>query len=198
MMFTRRTLGGASVAFLGHVLLGGLLPRTAQATTAVALALEDLVQESFRIALVTPTQASTAWESIGGQRRIVTRTTVLLQDVWRSADEPLASSEEDAQQMVVSTLGGRVGELQQKVHGEAALREGEATLVFAGRLRDGARRIVGMAQGHYPLGERDGQTRLLPSRNLPELLRRPSVDAAIDVLPALDLTAARRRIEAAR
>ena len=55
-----------------------------------------------------------------------------------------------------------------------------------------------MAQGHYPLGERDGQTRLLPSRNLPELLRRPSVDAAIDVLPALDLTAARRRIEAAR
>jgi len=164
----------------------------------VALALDDLLRASYRVALVTPTRSAAAWETTDGQRRIVTRTSVLLQDVWRARTEPQAASEEDAQEMVMRTLDGRVGEIQQRVHGEATLRPGEPVLVFAGRLHEGGRRIVGMAQGEYPLKERDGQTHLERSRDLPELVRRPSIEAAIDLLPRLDLAAARRAIEAAR
>jgi hypothetical protein len=195
MTLTRRTLGGA----LGLAALGQLvLPREAHATTAVALALDDLLRASYRVALVTPTRSSAAWETTDGQRRIVTRTSVLLQDVWRAKDEPQSTSEEDAQEMVMRTLGGRVGEIQQRVHGEAALRSDEPVLVFAGRLFEGGRRIVGMAQGQYPLVQRDGQSRLGRSRDLPELVRRPSIEAAIDLLPRLELSAARRAVEGAR
>lgn len=197
MKFSRRAWGGASVALFGQL----VLPETAQATTALALGLDDLVRASYRVALVTPTRVSSAWEVADGQRRIVTRTTVLLQDVWRvqaEAPSDQGSSEEDGQEMVLRTLGGRVGDIQQKVHGEAALASGEPVLVFAGRLRDGGRRVVGMAQGHYPLVTDAGDVRLNRSRDLPQLLRRPEVEAAVDVLPTLDLLQARRRIEAAR
>jgi len=194
MNLSRRAWGGASVALFGQL----VLPNTAEATTAVALALDDLVRASYRVALVTPTQSAAAWETADGQRRIVTRTRVLLQDVWRVRGEPDTSSEEDAQEMVLRTLGGRVGEIQQKVHGEAALPSGEAVLVFAGRLHEGGRRVVGMAQGHYPLVSDAGDVRLRRSRDLPQLLRRPEIEAAVDLLPTLDLAQARRRIEAAR
>lgn len=192
MMLTRRALGGASAALLSHL----LLPKTAEATTSLALGLEDLLRSSYRVALVTPTRTKAAWEELDGQRRIVTRTTVLLQDLWRTTEEPSTASDEDAQEMVLRTLGGRVGEIQQKVHGEAVLRSDEPMLVFAGRLREGARRIIGMAQGHYPLAERDGQVQLVRSRDLPELVRRPTVEPAIELLPRLRLDAARRLIEA--
>jgi len=197
---SRRALGGAAAALLGHL----LLPKTAEATTALALDLRDLVGGSYRVALVTPTRASAGWEQADGQRRIVTRTTVLLQDVWRSEPDPngdadaAGSSEEDGQEMVLLTLGGRAGEIQQRVHGEAVLRSDEPVLVFASRLHRGARRVVGMAQGHYPLASKDGSVRLERSRDLPSLLRRPSGRPAVDVLPTLDLSAARRLIEASR
>jgi hypothetical protein len=196
-------MGGAAAALLGHL----LLPKTAEATTALALDLGDLVGGSYRVALVTPTRASAGWEQADGQRRIVTRTTVLLQDIWRSEPDPRdpddATSDpsdagEDAQEMVLLTLGGRVGEIQQRVYGEAVLRSDEPTLIFASQLRRGARRVVGMAQGHYPLSEQDGSVRLERSRDLPQLLRRPAGRPAVDVLPTLDLSAARRLIEAAR
>jgi hypothetical protein len=187
-------MGGAGLALVGHL----LLPRTAEATTALALGVGDLVDGSYRVALVTPTQASTGWEEADGQRRIVTRTTVLLQDVWRSRSDSLGAEEDDTQEMVVLTLGGRVGHIQQKVHGEATLRRDEPVLLFASRLRNGARRVVGMAQGHYPLDSQGDSVRLTRSRDLPELLRRSTVRPAIDVLPTLDLTAARRLIEAGK
>lgn len=192
-------MGGASAALFGQLFLGPLLvPSTAEATTALALSLDDLVRESYRVALVTPTRSTAAWEQADGQRRIVTRTQVLLQDVWRTRAEADTQSDEDAQEMVLCTLGGRVGDLQQKVHGEASLRSDEPVLVFAGRFRDGGRRVVGMAQGHYPIAEVDGQLRLRRSRDLPQLVRRPATEPAIDLLPTLELGAARRRIEAAR
>jgi hypothetical protein len=185
-------LGGTCLALLGPL----LLPKTAEATTALALDLGDLVRASYRVALVTPTRASTGWEQADGQRRIVTRTTVLLQDVWHAAPGG-DQSEPDEQELVVLTLGGRVGDLQQRVHGEAVLRSDEPVLLFTGPLRDGARRVVGMAQGQYPLA-RDGSGLLERSRDLPQLVRRPSSRPAVDVLPRMDLKAARRAIEAAR
>ena len=174
------------------------MPKTAEATTALALDLGDLVRASYRVALVTPTRSSAAWEQADGQRRIVTRTTVLLQDLWHTAPESSDLSEESPQEMVVLTLGGRAGDLQQKVHGEAVLKSDEPVLLFSGRLEHGARRVVGMAQGHYPLVAGADGVRLERSRDLPQLLRRPSARPAIDVLPKLDLAAARKLIEAAR
>lgn len=173
------------------------MPSTAEATTALALDLEDLVRASYRVALVTPTRSSAGWEQADGQRRIVTRTTVLLQDVWHSTPER-DQSEPGEQEMVVLTLGGRAGDLQQRVHGEAVLRQDEPVLLFTGPLHHEARRVVGMAQGQYPLSRGDGGLYLERSRDLPQLVRRPSSRPAVDVLARLDLPAARRAIEAAR
>src|SRR5262245_4169452 len=85
MTFSGRTLSRSELACASLALFGPLLlPKTAEATTALALDLSDLVRASYRVALVTPTRSSAAWEHQDGQRRIVTRTTVLLQDVWHA------------------------------------------------------------------------------------------------------------------
>lgn len=193
-MLTRRRIGAAGAALLGEL----LLPRPARATTALALGLEDLVKKSGRIAVATPVRAQSGWETWGGGVRIVTRTTVLLHEVWRSDSSSDEEAEPDDQSLVLATLGGRAGDRAQKVHGEAVFAPGETFLVFAGPLERGSRRVVGMAQGHYPLvmgrSGSSAQALLRKSRDLPALVRRGSAVPAVDLLADRELDAARRLV----
>lgn len=149
----------ASLLGLGAVTLLG---RSAQATTAVALTLDELVQRSLRIAVATPEATSSRWEAIGKGRRIVSYTRIVL-------DEELVGAGEGS--CLVRTLGGAVGEQGQLVHGEAQLRAGEPCLVFLRPRAEGAHVVTARAQGHYPLlPDAGGVLRVRPSPLLPELV----------------------------
>lgn len=120
------------------------MARVAHATTLRALTLEELSQESERILVGTALDASSHWATVGGRRRIVTDTR------WRVEDAIAKGAPRDAEVMI-RTLGGRVGDVGAIVHGEAELALEEQSVLFLRNLPDGAHRVLGMSQGHYPL-----------------------------------------------
>jgi len=110
--------------------------------------LDDLVDKSDVVALVTPKSRTARWES----GRIVTYTTVVV-------DTSVAGGPAAGDSLVVRTMGGVVGDIGQKVFGEATLVIGSPVVIF---LRDlpkpmvatslpGARSVTGMSQGTLPI-----------------------------------------------
>jgi len=136
---------------------------SAHATTARAVSLADLVRRSSRIARVTPLDNFARSEDIGGTRHIVTYSRLRIDD---SIHGPSGDSE-----TLVRTLGGRVGDLGEIVHGEAELALDETCLVFLMPDSNGVELVTAMAQGHYPVSlDGAGTPRLRSSRNIPHLL----------------------------
>jgi hypothetical protein len=158
-MLTRRS----ALVFLGFGALGLGLTKAAQASVARALSLVDLSRQSERVLVGTALQASSRWESVGGRKRIVTYTRVRV-------DELVAGEAGDSE-ILVRTLGGKVGKIGQVVHGEALLLLNEAALLFIGYAPDGVIGVAGMSQGHYPIRPDDkGTRRLRPSPRSFEIL----------------------------
>lgn len=158
-MLTRRR----ALILAGAGALSTVLPRGARASVARALSLPELVRQSTRVMLATPLQAESRWETVGRARRIVTYTRLRV-------DEPFHGDGE-ASEVLVRTLGGRVGNVGQIVHGEAMLTPGELAVVFLGPAPDGALAVAGMSQGHYPVRrDQKGAQRLAPSPRLFELV----------------------------
>ncbi len=152
--------------WLGAVALGMaclLVEREAEATLSMAVPLEALVGRSHHVLLGEPLEAFSVWERSKGQKQIVTYTRVRTSDV-------LAGADPQDTELLVRTLGGRVGELGQLVHGEAQLVLGDRSVLFLMPGR-GALAVTAMAQGHYPL-RRDpsGLERLRRSPTLAELV----------------------------
>ncbi len=94
-----------------------------------------------------PLEGYSVWERIGDRKHIVTYTRV-------RAHELFAGQDPEQDELLVRTLGGRVGELGELVHGEARLKIGDRGVLFVAQAGD-ALAVTAMAQGHYPL-ERDG------------------------------------------
>lgn len=135
----------------------------AHATTARAVSLAELVRRSTRIARATALESFSRSEEVGGRRHIVTYSRLRIDD---SIHGPSGDSE-----TLVRTLGGRVGELGEIVHGEAELALHETSLVFLSPDESGVELVTAMAQGHYPMAvDGAGVPRLRLSRNLPHLL----------------------------
>lgn len=122
--------------------------RPAAASAVLALSLDDLVDKSDVVVLVTPKSRTARWEA----GRIVTYTTVVV-------DAPVGGGPAAGDSLVVRTMGGVVGDIGQKVSGEAVLPIGTPAMLF---LRDlpkpiaatalpGARSVTGMAQGTLPI-----------------------------------------------
>jgi hypothetical protein len=128
--------------------------------------------QNSRFALVgTPKEAHSNWESDGRGRRIVTYTKVeMLQSIdGRTPDDSV---------MYVRTLGGRVGDVGQIVHGEAELERDRPSVLFLHEAVSGAYGITAMAQGHYPLSvDEDGVHRLGVSRTLSEFITKDPYSA---------------------
>jgi hypothetical protein len=163
MLLTRRRL--LQGVALGTIAAG--LPRSTWASTARALSLPELVG-TCRFALVgTTTEVSSRWETVGDSRRIVSYHEV--QVAYPIDGRPPAETN-----LVVRTLGGRVGSIGQLVHGEAKLELDVPSVLFLSPSRDGILGVTAMAQGHYPLrADADRVLRLQPSPNIPELVNRP-------------------------
>jgi hypothetical protein len=161
-----------------------LYPRQAAATTALAVSLDELVARSGKIFFGRPLTAHSRWVDLGAGRRIVTYTTV-------QVEEPLEGELEA--QYVVRTLGGKVGKVGQLVHGEAHLRIGEDNLIFLRKNRDGAHVVTARAQGQYPLHKDERGTRRL--RRSPRLAHLVGKDkSAAHVLVGRTIAEARQLV----
>lgn len=135
----REVLGG-----LGAALACGVFPGVANATVVRGLTLEELAKRSAHVLVGTPLQSSCRYETIGGQRRIVTDTRLRIDDV-------VAKSAPSDSEVLVCTLGGVLDGVGELVHGEAELVLKERSVVFLRPRSDGLMFCQGMSQGHYPL-----------------------------------------------
>ena len=150
---------------LGSAVLGAasFWGSPARATLVRGLSLKVLVSRSQQIVLLKPLDAHSHYVTLGGRRSIVTDTRVSVED-W-VAKESTRQSE-----LLVRTLGGRVGSVGELVHGQPELEPARTCLAFLKSGPEGVQWFVGMAQGHYRLENFPAaNARLLASRNLPEL-----------------------------
>jgi hypothetical protein len=137
--------------------------KAGHATTARAVSLHDLVTRSSRVLRGTPLEGVARSEDIGGARHIVTYSRVRVEDLIQGGP---AESE-----ILVRTLGGRMGNLVELVHGEAELALNEACVVFVHQNTDGTEGVTAMAQGHFPIAnDASGTPRLRASQNMAHLV----------------------------
>ena len=160
MLSRRRWLGG-----VGLGCAAAAWPGLASSTLARSLSLPELVGLS-RYALVgTATDAYSRWETVGKSRRIVTYVRV-------NVAQPIDGRPPPDTSLMLRTLGGRVGDIGQLVHGEARFSLDEPSVMFLSEYADGVMGVTAMAQGHYPLfAQADDVPRLRSSPNMPSLTR---------------------------
>jgi len=176
--FVRATVGA----------LGMVMGRPAQASLARAVQVEELVSRSQHVMLGEPLDADSVWEQVGQRKHIVTYTRV-------RALEMLGGADPKQDELLVRTLGGRVGNLGELVHGEALLTLGERSVLFVMPTRAGLS-VTAMAQGHYPLArDTAGIERLRRSPEANELINEQG--SAVKRLVGLKVPEARTLLERA-
>jgi hypothetical protein len=177
--------------FLGSAALGAacLEARQAHGTLVRGLSLQALVARSERVIVLRPLESYSHYVTLGGRRSIVTDTRVAVEQV-------VAKQPPQQDELLIRTLGGRVGRIGEIVHGQAELEAGGLSLAFLKQDAQGAHWVMGMAQGHYPIeGPLTEGARLSASRNLPEI--RDWNASAVRELTGKKLAAARSAIEQA-
>lgn len=168
----------------GTIFAALALPGPVQATSARALTLPQLRKRASRVVVGKPVLHEAQWAKVGGTRRIITRTRFIQESDWLRAGH-LDDRHED--EVEIWRLGGRVGDIMQKVPGEARLSLDEPVLLFLEESEDVAQHIVGMGQGSYPILRSQAEPELTRSADLPHLLgaktgadvpelERPAVD----------------------
>lgn len=187
-MLQRRRVPALALAFA--VAVAALVPAAASGSVARALSLGALVRASHAVVEATPLDGFSRWEDVGKRRRIVTYTRLRV-------DRPVRGAKA-GDELLVRTLGGRVDDVGQVVHGEAVLVPGEAALLFLTADPAGTLAVTGLAQGHYPFrADPRGVRRLAPSPRVAELAGTPR-DAAVVRLVGLTPDAARAAVAAER
>jgi hypothetical protein len=137
-----------------------LLTNDAHASVSIAVTWDGLVRESSFAGLVTPTSATSVWES----GRIYTYTQV-------HVDRVVAGDAGGASDVWVRTMGGIVGNLGQVVDGEAVLTMGRPSLLFLHAGPPGAMQVTARGQGQFPL--------VLDAKNVVRLSRSSSVGGLV-------------------
>ena len=184
MVVQRRTF----LALVGAGPLALVLAEPAHASVARAISVSDLVKRSRSVVLATPLAAHSEWATIGDSRRIITITRIRI-------EEHVGRNTPEASEVLVRTLGGRVGKLGQVVHGEAELRAERTSMLFLHDAEGGLSTVTAMAQGHYPLYTDAGKTTLQKSPGLAKLVM--AADAAVERLTGIGLEAATKIVREA-
>jgi len=143
-----------ALSVLGMSLVG-LYEGHALGAVAKALTVADLVKKSTSTLVVTAVAQRSSWVNLAGSERIVT-------DTQARVEELVTGIDPSARQIMLRTLGGRVGTTGQIVEGEAELTQFEPA-IYA---------VTAMAQGHYPIVNQAGARVLATNRVLPALLKR--------------------------
>lgn len=184
-----------AVALFGGVAEDGSLTvgTEAHATVSVLMSLDELVDKSSFAVVAQPVESYSKWEELGGAKRIVTYTRLVLEEsVFGDA-----GTTKNKNDVWVRTLGGKVEGIGQHVAGEAQFAVGETSLVFLSRAPDSTAIVVGMAQGHYPLVASTDDRVLRSSPDTGTLIPRKKGEptaSARDQLIGETLTAARAKI----
>jgi hypothetical protein len=178
-MLSRRSLVLGGLATVAGVATAG----RAGASVARALTLGELVHQSRHALVGTPLELFGQWETVGRRSRIVTYTLV-------RADHALDGQPPATSEIMVRTLGGRVGDIGQTVPGEAMLVLGRPASIFVEDLSRDLFAVTGMAQGHYPVQADDqGVKRLRAAAGLVELLGGANLaDSAVHRLDGRTVT----------
>jgi hypothetical protein len=167
-MFSKRFARRAGLILIAFA-CAALVPAVTLASVSIAVSWDGLLRESSSACIVTALEARGAWEN----GRIYTYTHV-------HVDRAVAGSLATGGDAWVRTMGGVVGDIGQRVEGEAALQQGQSSLVF---LRPGLSttlphsfEVTARGQGHFPLETADPK---LPARiaqgHALGLLMRPRV-----------------------
>ena len=164
-----RALAASGLGAMGIVVAG-----RAEATVVRAVSLDQLVKRSTSVLVGLPLERWAEWTRIGGTKRIVTLTRVRVEETVSGAEDS---------ELLVRTLGGRIGDIGQLVDGEAELRVGERSLLFSHRYDAGLSGVTAMAQGHYPFDSSSGVARLLRSPRVATMLREKN--AAVEQLEGM-------------
>jgi hypothetical protein len=126
----------------------------ASASVSIELSLDRLASGSDAVVVGTPVERHAFWR--GGRIFTYCRLRV---------DVPIAGSLRQGDEIWLRTRGGIVGDVGQRVEGEAILAEGVRTLVFLRGAGDGAMAVHGRAQGQF---------RLVPGSDAVERLQQAS------------------------
>lgn len=157
----------------GAIVATAAFERTANASLSRGLSLAELVGRSAHTVVATALDARSDWALIGGRRRIVTDTRVRI-------EETLAGKAPAESEIEVRVLGGIVGDIGERVDGQAELVLGEPAVAFLMPISPVLAYVTGAAQGHYRLlADSQKQMRLRPSPHLPTLLRPEESAAAL-------------------
>jgi hypothetical protein len=118
------------------------VPREARASVSVAVTFEGLVRGACAVALGTAGEQRSVWEG----ERIYTYSRV-------HVDSSVAGELKPEDETWVRTLGGVVGEVGQRVEGEAVFTVGRPSLVFLkhDRMGTGTYVVTARAQGQFGL-----------------------------------------------
>jgi len=152
---------------IGVVLFTALLSAfcltPAKATMMVALELEQLVARSDVIVVATTVGWKSRW---GSRNRIVT-------DFTLQVEESIKGSYQIKDTLIVTRLGGAIGDLGMRVAGVATFYKGQKALVFLRRIPAlGEYRVVGMSQGVLHFREMDGEIVVSSEANDAALVQR--------------------------
>jgi hypothetical protein len=149
---------------LAAALMTTWIPGAADAGVARPIALSELVRQSRYVVVGASVEAISRWEDVGKSHRIVTYHRFVV-------DRGLGSKRPAEKEVWVRTLGGRVGDIGQIVHGEAVLTAGETAVVFLAPGKDGVLQVTAMSLGHFPvLADKSGVPRLSVSPRLSKII----------------------------
>jgi hypothetical protein len=162
-----------------------LAPSATEASVSIPVLFDALLRDSRAVVVATARDASSAWEN----GRIRTRTAVHVDELVAGHLPSGVSSD-----VRVRTNGGVVGDLGQRVEGEAALAPGDASLLFLQCDADGCD-VTARAQGQFRI-VRDALrgTYLAGARDVGGLVVPPQGQLAASLLDGLALEAAKRAI----
>jgi hypothetical protein len=137
------------VPFSFAVLLILLTISSSYATTVERLGLEDLVKKARRIVVGTVTGTRTYWSADGK---------FILTDYTIEVDESIKG--QATRRIAVTTIGGKIGDLELHVSGMPVFHQGEAAVVFIEQ--SGAyQTVVGLGQGKFTLDRGEVRNRLV-------------------------------------
>lgn len=178
-----------AIAAMCVALFGGA--QGAHAGVAVEMGLSHLVKAASAIVVATPVETRSEWVKEDGRERIVT---------WHrlSTERVVAGAMPTTGEAWVRTLGGRVGDIGQRVEGEAVLPKGKRMILFLVARPDGVTHVAGMGQGAWLVVRgKDGVERVQAQTGRGMLVPNRLRESAKAVLAGRVLDDALRAIEAA-
>lgn len=164
---------GSALRTVAAALLAGVCAVPARATVVERLTLEGLVHQSQRIVMGSVIKATSGWDPAG--TRVFTR---YLVDVTETLKGPAAPRVE------IFAWGGTVGGIGQVVLGEARPEVGDTGVFFLEPGGSGRLRVVGLAQGHWPVTtDADGRLQVSRTSSRLTLLVPGQANAAAALVP---------------